>query len=455
MKKICLILAGMSAQMANAAYCANEEKLPNIVYILCDDLGIGDLGCYGQTKIKTPNIDKLADEGILFTDHYSGSAVSAPSRCCLMTGKHTGHSYVRGNKSDNGFDLALPAEEVTVAQVLKQKGYKTMCVGKWGLGGPGTPLQKGFDYFYGYLSQREAHRYYPERLFENDKEVKLGGKAYSHFLIMDKGLDFIRKNADNPFFAYFSITLPHADLDYPDISEYSGEFPEKPYGREKVEAFKMQLNPKATYASMVSEIDRNVGQIIQLLKEEGIWENTIIFFSSDNGVHLTGGHDYKFFNSNGPFRGHKRDLYEGGIRAPFIVSWPMIIKEKRVTDHLSAFWDFMPTVAEIVGADVKSDGISYLPLLKGKEKNPQQHDYIYHEFYEQGGKQSIRKEGWKLVRLNVFDSRKLKEELYYLPDDKGETNNLIEHRKEKVDELRALMRKAHTDSNIFRWKEGK
>ena len=300
MKKICLILAGMSAQMANAAYCANEEKLPNIVYILCDDLGIGDLGCYGQTKIKTPNIDKLADEGILFTDHYSGSAVSAPSRCCLMTGKHTGHSYVRGNKSDNGFDLALPAEEVTVAQVLKQKGYKTMCVGKWGLGGPGTPLQKGFDYFYGYLSQREAHRYYPERLFENDKEVKLGGKAYSHFLIMDKGLDFIRKNADNPFFAYFSITLPHADLDYPDISEYSGEFPEKPYGREKVEAFKMQLNPKATYASMVSEIDRNVGQIIQLLKEEGIWENTIIFFSSDNGVHLTGGHDYKFFNSNGP-----------------------------------------------------------------------------------------------------------------------------------------------------------
>lgn len=206
---------------------------------------------------------------------------------------------------------------------------------------------------------------------------------------------------------------------------------------------------------MVSEIDRNVGQIIQLLKEEGIWENTIIFFSSDNGVHLTGGHDYKFFNSNGPFRGHKRDLYEGGIRAPFIVSWPMIIKEKRVTDHLSAFWDFMPTVAEIVGADVKSDGISYLPLLKGREKNPQQHDYIYHEFYEQGGKQSIRKDGWKLVRLNVFDSRKLKEELYYLPDDKGETNNLIEHRKEKVDELRALMRKAHTDSNIFRWKEGK
>lgn len=438
-----------------------REK-PNIVFVLADDMGIGDVGCYGQEKIKTPNIDKLAKRGLLFTNHYCGSTVSAPSRCCLLTGKHTGHAYVRGNKNvkipEGHFDLHLPAEETTVAEVLKEHGYATMCVGKWGLGGPktsGSPINKGFDYFFGYLSQRDAHRYYPEYLYENETKVQLNKEVYSHFLIMEKGLDFIRKHADQPFFAYFAITPPHADLDYPDLSQYENEFPETPFVNNNPNGgFKSQAKPKAAYASMVSEIDKNVGQIIDLLKEKGIWDNTIFIFSSDNGVHQVGGHDPDFFDSNGPYRGYKRDLYEGGVRAPFVVNWPKMIKKKRTTDHITTFWDFLPTVAELVGAGpVKgTDGISYLSLLTGKGAEPQEHDYVYYEFYEQGGKQSILKDGWKLVRLNMSRPEKLKEELYYLPDDIGETKNLIQENPQKAEELRKLAMTAHTHSDQFSWK---
>ena len=449
------------AALAAGTYVQAREKLPNIVFVLADDMGIGDLGCYGQTKIKTPNIDKLAENGLLFTHHYSGSTVSAPSRCCLMTGKHTGHSYVRGNKGqktpEGFFDLALPEEETTVAEILKKKGYKTMCVGKWGLGGPGTegsPINKGFDYFFGYLSQGAAHRYYPEYLYENEKKVMLNGEVYSHFMIMEKGLDFIKKNADSPFFAYFAVTPPHADLDYPDLSQYEDAFPEKPYINNKGTGFKTQMKPRAAYASMVSEVDKNVGQIIDLLKKEGIWENTIFIFSSDNGVHCVGGHEPDFFDSNGSFRGYKRDLYEGGVRAPFVVNWPAVIKEKRTTDNISTFWDFLPTVAEIVGADVPEgiDGISYLPVLKGADKNPKQHEYIYYEFYEQGGKQSVMKNGWKLVRLNMSKPGKLVEELYNLNTDPDESDNIIASNPEKADELRKIAMEARTDSKHFSWK---
>ena len=451
-------LTFVSFALSNNLYA---QKLPNIVFVLADDMGIGDLGCYGQTKIKTPNIDKLAENGLLFTHHYSGSTVSAPSRCCLLTGKHTGHAYVRGNKGQEtpygSFDLALPAEEVTVAEILKQKGYKTMCVGKWGLGGPeteGSPINQGFDYFFGYLSQSAAHRYYPEYLYENEKKVMLNGKVYSHFMIMEKGLDFIKKNSGSPFFAYFAVTPPHADLDYPDLSQYEDAFPEQPFINDKGTGFKTQMKPKAAYASMVSEVDKNVGQIIDLLKEKGLWDNTIFIFSSDNGVHRVGGHDPDFFDSNGPFRGYKRDLYEGGVRTPFIVNWPSVIKEKRVTDNISAFWDFLPTVAEIVGTDIPEgiDGISYLPVLKGADKNPKQHEYIYYEFYEQGGKQSIMKDGWKLVRLNVSKPQKLTEELYYLNSDPSESNNIITSNPKKADELRKLAQEARTESKEFSWK---
>lgn len=456
----CCALKGLTFVSFILSNKLSAQNLPNIVFVLADDMGIGDLGCYGQTKIKTPNIDKLAEKGLLFTHHYSGSTVSAPSRCSLLTGKHTGHGYVRGNKgqktSHGMFDLALPAKEVTVAEILKKKGYKTMCVGKWGLGGPGTegsPINQGFDYFFGYLSQSAAHRYYPAYLYENEKKVMLNGEVYSHFMIMEKGLDFIKRNSRSPFFAYFAVTPPHADLDYPDLSQYENSFPEKPFINNKEKGLKTQMKPKAAYASMVSEVDKNVGQIIGLLKEKGLCENTILIFSSDNGVHNVGGHEPDFFDSNGSFRGYKRDLYEGGVRAPFIVNWPAVIRKKRTTNNISTFWDFLPTVADIVDADEPTgiDGISYLPVLKGADINPKQHEYIYYEFYEQGGKQSIMKDGWKLVRLNMSKPGKLVEELYNLDYDPSELNNIIVSNPEKANKLRKLSQEARTDSENFSW----
>ena len=459
MRSLLLSIGSCTALLPMMANAASGNNMPNIIFVLADDMGIGDLGCYGSTKIKTPNIDELAKNGIQFTNHYSGSTVSGPSRCCLLTGKHTGHSYVRGNMGvktpDGTFDLNIPLEEVTVAEILKSKGYSTMCVGKWGLGGPrtsGSPMKQGFDYFCGYLSQGAAHRYYPEYIYENEEKLMLEGKVYSHFKIMEKGLEFIRKNKDKPIFAYFAVTPPHADLDYPDLSQYENSFPETPYIN-KGRGFKSQEKPKAAYASMVSEVDKNVGQIISLLKEEGIYDNTILIFSSDNGVHCVGGHDPEFFNSNGPFRGYKRDLYEGGVRVPFIVTWPKVIEKSRVTDNVSTFWDFLPTVADIVGAETPEgiDGISYLPVLKGENRNPVQHESIYYEFYEQGGKQSILKDGWKLVRLNLSRPNKLKEELYYLPYDQGENIDLADRYPEKVKELRELCKKNRTESKHFNW----
>ena len=442
---------------------AQDKQSPNVVFILADDMGIGDLGCYGQQKIKTPHIDEMAANGLLFRNHYSGSTVSAPSRCCLMTGKHTGHAYVRGNKGvrneEGFFDLHLPESEVTVAQLFKQKGYATMCVGKWGLGGPrtsGSPVRKGFDYFFGYLSQGAAHRYYPDYLYENEEKVMLDGKTYSHFLIMEKGLDFIRKNQDKPFFAYFAITPPHADLDYPDLSAYEDVFEEIPFENpnfSKGRGFKPQQKPRAAYAAMVSEVDKNVRQVLALLKEIGQLKNTIVIFASDNGVHNVGGHDPAYFNSNASLRGIKRDLYEGGIHVPFIVSWPKVIDKPRVTDHISTFWDFMPTICDMLDIPIPqgSDGISYLPVLENREWEQVKHDYLYYEFYEQGGKQSIYKNGWKLVRLNINKPAKIVEELYYLPKDKCERKNLLLQYPEKAQELKQLMSEAHTDSDQYSW----
>lgn len=447
--------------IALPASSAAQESKPNIVFILADDMGIGDLGCYGQEKILTPNIDALAESSLMFSHHYSGSTVSAPSRCCLLTGKHTGHSYVRGNKgvkTDNGsFDLHIPEEEVTVAEILKDQGYATACVGKWGLGGPhtsGSPVRQGFDYFYGYLSQGAAHRYYPEYLYENEEKVYLNGEKYSHFMIMEKGLEFISSHADQPFFAYFAVTPPHADLDYPDISAYEDSFPETPHINKSTDGkgYKTQLKPKAAYAAMVSEVDRNVGQIVSLLKEKGVWENTIVIFSSDNGVHLVGGHDPDFFNSNGPFRGYKRDLYDGGIRVPFIVSWPSVITQKRQTSHISTFWDLLPTICDITGAPVPkdTDGISYLPTLTGKGKQ-KKHRHLYYEFYEKGGKQAVIRNGWKLVRLNMSDPEKMKEELYNLNIDPKEENNIIKDHPGKASRLRRIAASSRTDSQHFTW----
>ncbi|OQB29643.1 MAG: Arylsulfatase precursor [Bacteroidetes bacterium ADurb.Bin174] len=436
---------------------AQVEK-PNIIFILADDMGVGDAGCYGQTKIKTPNIDALAKSGIQFMQHYSGSTVSAPSRCSLLTGKHTGHSAIRGNKGEESalgqFDLSLPESEVTIAEILQQKGYATFCVGKWGLGGPqtqGSPCNQGFDDFFGYLSQGAAHRYYPEFLYENDKKVPTNG-VYSHYLIIQKGLEYIEKNADKPFFGYFAVTPPHADLDIPDLGQYDKQFPEKPHINNSKKGYKTQLQPKAAYAAMVSEVDKNVGQIVTLLKEKGILENTILIFSSDNGVHSVGGNDPEFFDSNGPFRGYKRDLYEGGVRTPFIVSWPAQIKTPFYSYHVSTFWDFLPTVCDIVGVELPKgiDGISYLPELLQNSKKQKKYDYIYYEFYEQGGKQSIlRKDGWKIVRLQVSNPSQTYEELYNIYHDPSESANVIKQYPKIAGRLRKALDRQRTENPNF------
>lgn len=436
-----------------------KDTRPNIVYILADDLGIGDLGCYGQKDIKTPNIDRLAEEGMLFANHYAGSTVSAPSRCSLLTGKHMGHAYIRGNMGSpenevQGYDYPLDANEVTVTDLLKGKRYVTACIGKWGLGGPGSvedPLRHGFDYFFGYLGQANAHKYYPDFLWENEKRVNLQKKVYSHDMIVEKALDFIEENASTPFFLYFTPTLPHAELIVPEgeLGEYDGKFQEAPFPGGG--GYCAQAKPRATYAAMVSRLDRAVGLIVDRLEKKGVLGNTIIMFASDNGVHKEGGHDPEYFNSNGDFRGIKRDLYEGGIHTPYIIRWDSVVAKGTVSKHVSAFWDFLPTVADIVGIKPLKDcdGLSLLPTLTGKGIQ-KQHPYVYHESYEQGRKQSVIKGNWKLVRLNMNHPDKTIEELYNLDNDISEQENLAAQYPEKVKELRKLAFSAHQPSVIFK-----
>ena len=437
-----------------------EPMRPNIVYILADDLGIGDLGCYGQKTLKTPNIDRLAANGMRFTNHYAGSTVSAPSRCSLLTGKDMGHAYIRGNKrlpdgASMGYDFPLSSSETTVADLLKQCEYTTACIGKWGLGGPdseGDPRKHGFDYFFGYLSQRNAHRYYPDFLWENDKQLKLKNQVYSADLITEKAVDFIDRNASKSFFLYFTPTLPHAELIVPEeaLQEFDGRFEEVPF--QEGERYGAQAKPRAAYAAMVNRLDRAVGEIVGKLKEKNLLENTIIIFSSDNGVHQEGGHDPEYFNSNGIFRGIKRDLYEGGIHTPLIVQWENKIAKGQTRPHISAFWDFLPTIADITGCEAPDncDGISFLPTLTGKGTQ-KEHEYIYHETYERGGKQSIIKDGWKLVRLNMKHPQEIVEELYNIIQDPSEQTNLIEQYPKKTNKLRKLAVSIHQFNPNFSW----
>ena len=432
---------------------------PNVVFIMADDLGIGDVGCYGQQRIKTPAIDQLAKNGLKFTQHYSGSTVSAPSRCVLLTGKHTGHSYIRGNKgykAEDGrhYDLNLANEEITLGEVFKTRNYTTACVGKWGLGGPsgvGHPNNQGFDYFFGYLGQGNAHNYYPVQLFENNNPVMLNHEVYTHDLIMEKALEFLEKNADKPFFLYLTPTIPHADLVVPnnELFDYDGKFEEVPFPGP---GYRPQPKPRATFAAMVTRMDRDIQRVVDLLKEKGILDNTIVIFTSDNGTHHEGGHDPRYFDSNGPFRGTKRDLYEGGIRTPFVVQWPAKIQPGTVSYHVSSFWDFMPTVCDLIHAERPAgiDGISYLPTLLNTG-NQQKHESLYFEFHEQGGKQAVIKDRWKLVHLNVNKPAQERYELYNLAADPGENSNVLSLYPEKVDSLKKIMSASHTKNNNWQF----
>ena len=446
----------------------SANKKPNIIYILADDLGYGDLGCYGQKIIKTPNIDAMAKEGMRFTQHYAGSTVCAPSRSVLMTGMHTGHTYIRGNKNAGTKypgNCPLPSETYTVAKMLKSKGYTTGCFGKWGLGYPGSegdPLNQGFDRFFGHNSQRNAHSYYPNYLWDDDKKIEypnnISGEkgTYSHDLICEKAFDFIKSNYDKPFFVYFAVTIPHAELQVPDDSmkpylelQEDGPWgdPSKPY---RFPIYNAQARPHAAFAGMVSRLDGSVGQLFELLAKLGIDDNTLVMFTSDNGAHAEGGADPKFFNSTGWLRGIKRDLYEGGIRVPMIARWPGKVKASSVSGHVSAFWDVLPTCAEIAKAEVPEniDGISILPTLTGEGKQ-EKHKFLYWEFHEQGVKQAVRIGKYKGVRLNVAKKPNGPIELYDLSNDIGETKNIADTHPRIVKRIKRIMKNQRTPNKEF------
>lgn len=451
--------------------CSNapkNEQLPNIVYILADDLGYGDLSCYGQKNFSTPNIDKIAAQGMLFTQHYTGCTVSAPSRSSLMTGLHTGHTPIRGNKNwkPEG-NWPLPANTFTIGKMLQAKGYTTGAFGKWGLGyieSEGDPNMQGINEFYGYNCQTLAHNYYPDHLWHNHEKILLPendssktGK-YAPDLIHNAALDFIETNKDKPFFLFYPTTIPHAELfakeEY--MSKFRGKFmPEKSFkGVDEGPTFRLgpygsQPEGHAAFAALVAQLDDNVGELMAKLTELGIEKNTIVVFASDNGPHLEAGADPDYFNSNGDLRGYKRDMYEGGIRTAMLVKWPGKVKEGSKSDHISAFWDILPTFAEITGAEVKAevDGISFLPELLGKKQK--QHEYLYWEFHEQGGKTAIRMGNWKAVTLNIDKPDKTVTELYDLSKDMSETNNVAEANPEIVKQLEGLMKQAHKPSEVF------
>ena len=442
------------ATAANSPAPATSAK-PNIVWIMADDLGIGDLGCYGQKRIATPNIDRLATQGTRFTQFYAGSAVCAPSRNVLMTGQHTGHVQVRGNAKVN-----LRPTDITVAQTLKEANYATGLIGKWGIGiqgTEGTATRKGFDYFFGYMDQTHAHNYYPTFLVRNDENVPLRNVVpnpgpygqgvattkvdYSADLIGADALKFIDDHKGGPFFLYFSPTLPHAN---DEAKDNGSEIPS--YGRYAKENWP---DVEKGYAAMATLFDQQVGDILDRLQQLGLADNTIVFVTSDNGAHAEGGHDANFFDSNGPFRGIKRDLYEGGIRVPMIVRWPGHVPAGAVSNQVGWFADFLPTADEIAGvrAPADLDGVSLLPALLGRNSEQKPHDHLYWEFYEGASSQAVRLGDWKAVRIPMLTG---KIQLFDLATDVAEEHDVAASHPDIVNRIQALMEKDHVDNPLWK-----
>ena len=442
---------------------AASSKTPNMIFILADDLGYGDLGCYGQEVIATPRLDQMANEGMRFTQFYAGNTVCAPSRSVLMTGQHMGHTHVRGNAGKEMSVQSLRDEDVTVAEVLKQAGYMNGLIGKWGLGEPqhqGFVLKQGFDRFFGYLNQVHAHNYYPEFLWNDREKLMLrnkvdrvdasrsyggfsGGTAtkridYSHDLFVNESTDFITSNREHPFFLYLAMTIPHANNEGTRMTGDGAEVPD--YG---IYHDRDWPNQDKGQAAMISRMDGDVGRILDLLKDLNLAENTLVFFTSDNGPHDEANHNLDRFKPSGPLKGTKRALYEGGIRVPGIAWWPGTVAAGSTSEHIAYFGDWMATAAELAGVNPPNniDSISFAPTLKGKTNQQKEHPYLYWEFYERGSRQAVRFGKWKAIREPMFDGTI---ELFDLSEDIGEQSNLAEEKPAIVERAAKYMEEAHT-----------
>ena len=460
MKKFFVLALAISS-----ALIVNAQQNPNVVFILADDLGYGDVGCYGQKLIETPNIDKLASYGMRFTQYYAGTSVCAPSRSSFMTGQHTGHTPIRGNyEIEPEGQFPLPDSAFTIAEMFKKAGYATGGFGKWGLGYPGSegvPNKQGFDEFYGYNCQRQSHNYFPDHLWNNDKRIDLlnsitNQTQYAPDLIQQKTLDFIEANKSKPFFLYLAYTLPHAALQLPAgdsvFEHYKKKFKErsKPIKPWNGAGYEPQAYPHAAYAAMVTKLDNYVGEVMRKLKESGLDKNTLVIFTSDNGPHIEGGNTPGFFNSNGGFRGIKRQLYEGGIREPMIAYWPGVIRKNQASDFICAAWDFFPTFAQMINQSLTFDleGTSILPTLIGKGKQ-KQHEYLYWEFHEDGGRQAVRMDNWKGVRENLMKDLNEPLQLFNLANDPAEKNNVASQNPLIVKEIEMIIKEAHVENPNF------
>jgi arylsulfatase A-like enzyme len=447
-----LIVCCLIASVIHAA-----EKT-NVIYILADDLGYGDLSCYGQQKFETPNIDRLAAEGMKFTAHYSGNTVCTPSRAVLMTGQHSGHCHVRGNL---GGETGAPLDpEMTVLpELFKSAGYATGAFGKWGLGqthlaGNANPLTHGFDEYYGWKSQSIAHTYYPTTVVHNGKEVPLESGTYIHQPILEHAREFIASNskANKPFFCYIPTAIPHAAMHAPQElhEKWRKKFPQFDHkiGKYKADGEPCPdvVNPIAGFAAMMEHLDHEVGKTLKLVQTLGIDDNTLIMFASDNGAHKEGGHDPAFWNSTGNLRGYKRDMHEGGIRTPMLARWPGVIKPGGTTAHISGFQDLLPTMAELIGQPIpeQNDGISFLPTLQGETNAQKDHDYLYFEFCK-GAKQQIFSQAVRVGDWKAYREKGKAMQLFDLSKDPYEQNNIAKGHPQVIAKMNAIIKEAHVD----------
>ena len=464
MRYLILLIAALGTCTPAAGQTPASAARPNILLIQADDLGYGDLSVYGQTRFQTPALDKLAREGTRFTQYYSGSTVCAPSRAALLTGKHTGHAWIRGNGALPEGDVPLAADEVTIAEVLRASGYRTGLVGKWGVGQPGTPGmpdKQGFEYAFGFLDQRHAHRQFTDHFYRNGERVPVDlEKEYAGDLFTKEAAAFIERADARPFFLYLNYTVPHAELRAPEdaVAPYRGKFPEQPFVNAKADAvpsgsrpdtpslgYRSQPVPHAAFAAMITRMDRDIGRLVDLLAARGIDQRTLILFTSDNGPHKEGGADPDFYNSSGGLRGIKRDLYEGGIRVPMIARWTGRIPAGRVSASPWAHWDLLPTLSELAGGKAPAglDGISMVRTLQGQPQPD--HPAFYWEFHERGFQQAVRMGQWKAVRLKPGEPL----ELYHLERDPAEKQNVATANAGVVAKIEAYLKTARTDS--ARW----